>query len=274
MLLTKSDKFTTLSAAKRLVGVSYLGSINSSAKIMKNQKVNHHYTYIIYLAPADSSGVNVCSHSTAECRLGCLATSGRAAMDIASGANKIKNARIRKTLAYSINPEFFLNWIVAEMKSYKAKAERDGYEFSARLNGTSDIDYSRVKIDGKNIFEIFPDVIFYDYTKNHNRLYRPIPNYTLTLSFTGHNGVESKKALDNGFNVAMIFNITKKTAFPEFYDGYTVIDGDLSDLRVGEAKGVIIALRWKNIADKESNNVIKNSIFVVQPRDISLTNHK
>ena len=272
MLLKKEDKFTTVAAAKRLVGVSYVGSINSSAKIMKNQKVNHHYTYIIYLAPANSSGVNVCTHSTKECRLGCLATSGRAAMDIASGANKIQNARIRKTLAYSINPTFFLDWIIAEMKSYKAKAQRDGYEFSVRLNGTSDIDYSKVLLNGKNIFELFPDVIFYDYTKNHNRLYTPIKNYTLTLSYTGYNWEQSKKALNNGFNIAAVFNITKKVPFPTSYRGYTVINGDLSDLRVGEAKGVIIGLRWKVIANKENNVKIKNSIFAIQSTDENIIN--
>jgi len=272
MLLTKDDKFTTIAAAKKLVGVSYIGSINSSAKIMKNQKVNHHYTYIIYLAPSNVSGVNVCSHSTSECRSGCLATSGRTAMDIRSGANKITASRIRKTLAFSINPEFYLSWVIAEMKAFKAKAKRDGFNFSVRLNGTSDIDYTKVKLNGKNIFEIFPDTIFYDYTKNHNRLYRPISNYELTLSYTGRNWEQCKKALDSGFNVAMIFNITKKTAFPKSYKGYKVIDGDLSDLRVGEAKGVIIALRWKNIADSKLNTEIKNSIFAIQSDNKDIIN--
>ena len=77
--------FTTISKAKKETGLSYLGKINISAKLAKNGKVNHQYTYGIYLAPANTSGYNVCSHSTPECRLGCLATSGRAGMEIVAG---------------------------------------------------------------------------------------------------------------------------------------------------------------------------------------------
>ena len=71
-------KFTTIQQAKIQTGLSYLGNINISAKMIKNKKINHEYTYLIYLSPAKTSGYNVCTHSTNECRLGCLATSGHA----------------------------------------------------------------------------------------------------------------------------------------------------------------------------------------------------
>jgi hypothetical protein len=39
-----------------------------------------------------------------------------------------------------------------------------------RLNGTSDIPFENIKfMDGKNIFELFPEIQFYDYTKIPNR---------------------------------------------------------------------------------------------------------
>ena len=104
--------FTTISQAKNQIGLSYLGTVNSSSKLMKNQKVNMQYTYAIYLAPANTSGYNVCSHSTNEYRLGCLATSGRQAIEIFSGIDSIKNARIQKTKLYYEEPDFLLQGLI------------------------------------------------------------------------------------------------------------------------------------------------------------------
>ena len=75
-------EFTTIANAVTETGLSYLGGVSKSAKIMHSQKFSHQYTYAIYLSPANVSGYNVCSHSTPECRLGCLNTSGRAGMDV------------------------------------------------------------------------------------------------------------------------------------------------------------------------------------------------
>jgi len=132
-------KFTSIGKAKKETGLSYLGGINISSKLAKNMKVNV-MTYCLYLSPSKTSGYDVCTESTTECRLGCLATSGRAAMDIACGANIIANARIKKTKLFFEHNEYFMAWLVAEMNAAKAKAERTGFVFSARLNGTSDID--------------------------------------------------------------------------------------------------------------------------------------
>ena len=56
--------------AKRDTGLSNIGAVNSSAKILKNEKYNE-LTYIIYLAPADLSGYEVCPMRTAECTHAC-----------------------------------------------------------------------------------------------------------------------------------------------------------------------------------------------------------
>lgn len=263
-------EFTTMAQAKKLTGVSYLGGVNISAKMIKNQKVSGHYTYCIYLAPYNLSGYNVCQNSTQHCQQGCLATSGRAAMDIQSGANIIKRARIIKTRLFVEQTEFFMQWVIAEINNFKAKALKDGYGFSVRLNGTSDIDYAKVLIGGKNIFEIFPETQFYDYTKNIDRYINKPINYHLTFSYTGLNWDLCKTLLDSGQNVAMVFNLSKKKALPISYNGYSVTNGDLTDLRIDEAKGVIVGLYWKNIADKVVNAKIKNSIFAIQADDINL----
>ena len=259
-------EFTTIAKAKTLTGVSYIGGVNTSAKIKKNMKYNH-LTYIIYLAPAMESGYNVCETSTPECRLGCLSTSGRAAMDIMSGQNKIMKARITKTKLFFEHQDFFMDWVIQEIKRYYKQAQNKGHEFSIRLNGTSDIDWVNVKRNGQNLFEMFPDVKFYDYTKNPVKFWHLPDNYHLTFSFSGRNTVISKKLLDRGHNVAVVFNVKKEEDFPKKFMGYEVINGDLSDLRPNDGKGVIVGLKWKNIANKEDNEIIKKSIFVVQPND-------
>lgn len=262
-------EFINLTQAKKQTKLSYLGNINSSAKIIKNKKVSNNYTYILYLAPADKSGHNVCLFATDECKAGCLSTSGRAAMDLKSGKNIIENARINKTKLFHEHNEFFMKWMIAEMKSFKEKAKRDNYDFSVRLNGTSDIDWTNVFLNGKNIFQIFPDVQFYDYTKNPTMFMRELPNnYHLTFSYTGKNNYIAYKLLDKGFNIAMIFNIDKNESLPETFNGYPVVNGDLTDYRPNDGKGVIVGLRWKKIANDVINQQVKNSIFVIQKDEI------
>ena len=260
-------KFTTIPKAKKLTGLAYLGGVNVSAKIIKNMKVSNNITYSIYLAPAMVSGYNVCPNSTPECRLGCLATSGRAGMDILSGKGMVERARIKKTKLFHEHNDFFMDWLYAELRLAKAKAERNGFNFSVRLNATSDIDWQNVKRDNKNVFDVFPDVNFYDYTKNPTKFFDKPENYHLTFSYSGHNVKMCEKLLNRGFNIATVFNVKRESDLPKTFMGYDVINGDLTDFRPNDEKGIIVGLKWKQIANKENNDKIKNSIFVVQPND-------
>jgi len=260
-------EFTTISKAKKETGLSYLGCVNSSAKMLKSKKVSKQYTYAIYLAPANTSGYNVCSHSTPECRMGCLATSGRQAIEIFSGIDKIKNSRIKKTKLFFEENDFFMAWLIAEIKAAQNKAKRDGYYFSVRLNATSDIDWENVRLNGLNIFEIFPDVSFYDYTKNVNKYINKPENYHLTYSYTGRNWEQCKILLEQGFNIAMVFKTTNENELPTEYKGFKVINGDLTDYRIADGKGIIIGLKWKRIANREVEQQVLNSCFVVNTKD-------
>ena len=258
-------EFTTRGKAKKQTGVNYLGNINSSAKLIKNEKVSENYTYVIYLSPANQSGYNVCPFSTPECRLGCLATSGRAKIERWANMDVIQKARLIKTKLLFENEEFFMRLMVAEMKAYQKKAKLDGYYFSARLNGTSDIDWETIKIDGKNIFEIFPEVQFYDYTKSYKKIVdNRVKNYHLTYSYTGRNTAKCIKVLRAKKNIAIIFNIPKNQAYPKTWNGFKVINGDRTDFRPYEGDGVVVGLKWKNIADRKMNETIRASCFVEQ----------
>jgi hypothetical protein len=249
-------KFTTIANAKTQTGLSYLGSINSSAKIVKNGKVSNQMTYILYLAPANTSGYNVCPNATNECKLGCLNTSGRVKLDV---KNNILNARDKKTKLFFEHNEFFMSWLEAEILAAQNKALKAGYGFSVRLNGTSDIHWQET-----GIFAKFPNVHFYDYTKNPIKFNHIAENYHLTFSYTGYNWSICERLLKQGYNVAVVFNIDKKTDFPKEFNGFEVINGDLTDYRPDDKKGVIVGLRWKSIKDKTVNEQIKNSKFVAQ----------
>lgn len=261
--------FTTIADAKKQTGLAYLGGVNISAKMIKNKKVNKQLTYIIYLAPANTSGYNVCSHSTPECRMGCLATSGHAGMEIMAGkTSKIVDSRIKKTRLFYEQPEFFMQWLIAEIKANQAKAKKQNLGFSVRLNGTADIDWANVLVNGQNIFQIFSDVQFYDYSKSNLKFNNKPNNYHLTYSFTGRNTNQCIELLNRGFNVAVVFNVKRESDLPKTFMNYPVINGDETDFRVLDAKGIIIGLKFKHIANKQAEKQVLNSCFVVQPTDV------
>lgn len=260
--------FKNRSQAKKQTGLSYLGGVNISAKIEKNKKINVK-TYVIYLAPANLSGYNTCSHSTPECRMGCLNTSGRAGMEELCGKTMIVDCRNKKSALLFEQTNFFMQWLIAEIEAHKNLAYKKGFAYSIRLNGTSDIDWANIRVNGKNIFELFPNDVFYDYTKNPNKFKNIPANYHLTMSYTGRNWQVSEMLLQQGFNVAVVFDVKKGKALPQTFNGYKVVDGDVTDYRPNDGKGVVVGLRWKVIANKEVNDFVRNSCFVVRPQKVN-----
>ena len=248
-------------------GFSYLGGVGISNKFKKNILVSKQYTYAMYLAPHKISGHNVCPYSTPECRVGCLYNSGHGGV-----IKSVKNARINRTKLFFENRDKFMGILINEITYFYNRAKKDNYNFSIRLNGTSDIEWENVYYNGKTVFEYFPDVQFYDYTKNPKRmLFKDLPkNYDLTLSYTGRNLNWCMDVLNKGKNVAVVFNTTKKAdnALPETWKGFKVFDGDHTDYRPDDMKGVVIGLRYKIItSDKSINAIIRKSIFVQQLND-------
>ena len=215
--------FTTIADARKQTGLSYLGTKNISAKLIKNEKVSNVVTYCMYLSPSDTSGYNVCAGATKECKLGCLSSSGHRAIEIATGTTRINDCRIKKTRLFFEHREFFMSWLIAEMKVCKKYAEKNNMPFTFRLNGTSDIDWSFINHEGKNVFEIFHDCLSYDYTKLSDRFDSKLANYHLTYSYTGRNVDKCIELLEQGFNVAVVFNTAKKHNLLEtnFHNMYT-----------------------------------------------------
>lgn len=212
-------------------------------------------TFIMHLAPGSLSGFNVCPGASAGCLFSCLNTAGRGHM------KNIQDARIRRTRLFFEDRPTFMAKLVDEVSKGIRKAERKGLIPVFRLNGTSDIRFETVAVDGyRNIFEMFPNTRFYDYTKLANR--RNIPaNYHLTFSRSESNDHLIREAMDNGMNVAVVFATKKNDELPKFvpdgiYDPIPVVDGDETDLRFLDPDGCIVGLRAKGKARKDSSGFV------------------
>jgi hypothetical protein len=243
--------------AKKLTGLSYLGGIATSAKIAKGLKYEE-MTYILYLAPADRSGYEVCPMRSAECTRACLNESGHNKIDIHD--NTINKARVKKTKLFFEQRDFFMQWLQDEIAAAARKAERAGMKFSVRLNGTSDLSPEQFHLNGKNILQLFPDVQFYDYTKVYKRiqLTSKYPNYDITFSYSGTNMTETMAALAAGVRAAIVFD-----EVPAQYLGHEVIDGDAYDMRYMDAGNVVVGLKYKKVRnklDESTSFVIKTKI--------------
>ena len=236
-------------------------------------------TYILHLAPAETSGVNVCA-GAGNCKAICLHFAGNPVY-----MNAKQAARIRRTLAYVADPSRFMRLIVCAILDKLNKHQDE--ELAFRLNGTSDIawenvdfnitpefaTFCRVKfgrilpLGTRNVFEVFnwmrqntgEKVTFYDYTKvKHNWAECQRLGYHLTFSFDGWDNAANLKiaqtALLAGVNVAAAFDLKKNRPLFKTLEGdnalsahsLPIVDGDLTDYRPSDPKGGhIIGLRFK-----------------------------
>ena len=261
--------FENRSQASRVTEISYIGSVNSSAKMVKNMKMNYN-SYIVYLAPHTMSGHNVCAKASEGCISACLNTSGRVIMD--KKEDTILKARLLRTLLFYSNREFFNKWVFAEIESSKNIAKNKGHEFSVRLNGTSDLSTKLFNVDGVNVLDKFKTVQFYDYTKVFNRLEKETrKNYHLTFSYSGENMDEVLRALAKGYNVAVPFLLGKGKGLPTEFLGYEVGDADETDLRFLDTLR-IAGLKVKRVRDNTAVKYAVSKGFVIDPENFKLVN--
>jgi hypothetical protein len=152
-------------------------------KVLKGMKQGYN-TYILHLSPANVSGYETCAKRTAGCTAACLNTAGRGGMfKKGESTNVIQEARKRKTRMFFENREQFMQLLAQDIQKAIRQSEKLGLIPVFRLNGTSDLAWEKYEVaDGKNIFQMFPEVQFYDYTKILGRKVAHIPNYHLTFS--------------------------------------------------------------------------------------------
>lgn len=238
--------------------VKLLSTDNS--KTIKGTKLGY-ITYIMYLSPftQNSKGINLCPHATDGCSKACLFKSGLGGI-----YSHVALGRINKTEWFLENRYEFMAKLDKEIESAIKRHEGNAIPVF-RLNGTSDIRFEKIKVrDNKNIFELYPKVQFYDYTKNVKRFADTLPkNYHLTFSRSEVNDKDANRLLKLGYNVAMVFTKT-----PKVYNGYRVMNGDINDLTFLQPKGRVIGLRYKNLTGTGSDNSLGvKSGFVINTND-------
>jgi hypothetical protein len=176
--------------------------------------------------------------------------------------NVIQKARIRKTKMFFETRNYFMTLLVADIELAIKQSKRMNLIPVFRLNGTSDLAFEKYEVvrNGKffrNIFAAFSEVQFYDYTKILGRKIVDIANYHLTFSAADGNDVDVAKAIQQGYNVATVFGIKKTLPMPETYLGMPVFNGDESDLRFLDPKGVVVGLYAKGKAKKDTSGFVK-----------------
>jgi len=229
-------------------------SVSSDAKTVKGETLGF-LTGILYLAPATTTKWNTCSMAkVAQCDKACLYSAGRGAF------SSVQTARVNKTIWFFEERQTFMQQLVVDIKRLINKAHKQGLQPLVRLNGTSDIRWETIglTVDGvayNNIFDVFPDVSFYDYTKDANRKGLPL-NYDLTFSYSGVEGFQPfvEIAIAKGMRMAVVFRTEKD--IPATFKGIPVVSGDKSDVRHLDDDGVIVGLYAKGKAKLDQTGFV------------------
>ncbi len=211
-------------------------SVSADYKTRKGEAFGY-LTAILYLAPHNVAGLgNVCPNASPECVALCLNTAGRGVF------NSVQNGRIRRTREFFADRKAFVATLHVEIAALVRKATREGFAPVVRLNGTSDIGW-----EAFGIMQAFPGVTFY--TKSPIRMRRYLAgklpaNYSLTFLRSECNEPLALEMLANGGNVAVVFSTKRHDALPAAWNGYRVLDGDVSDTRFADDRALLVARDW------------------------------
>lgn len=238
----------------------------SQPKAVKGEKFGYE-TAVLHLAPYTFAGVrnangqivNVCPKADG-CEKACLFMAGHAGI-IKSGetTNSILEARKNRTRMLFADRPAFVRQLAIELRMLAKRAAKKGMKAALRLNGTSDLDW----------FGIAPEIValcaelgirMYDYTKVPGRIKRVSAAYSVTFSLSAGNDAAAAEWLRNGGNVAVVF---RNAEFPETFTigGETrqVVSGDDSDLRFLDPAGVIVALKAKGPAKRDTSGFVRDA---------------
>ena len=232
-------------------------SINSNPKLVKGDKLSDKYlSAITHLSPINT---RICPYQDiAKCKEACLNTAGRGGIfKKGETTNVIQEARKRKTKLFLEDRDTFMQLLVKDIQAFIRKCDRLDKKPCIRLNGTSDIQWETIPIgEYENIFAMFPDVQFYDYTKIPTRKVSHIKNYHLTWSYSEANDKYAKLFDKVPYNKAVVFN----GALPSMFKELKVIDGDKTDMRFLDEPNSVVGLKAKGKARQDTSGFVINVI--------------
>ena len=235
-------------------------TVNGNPKLVKGDKLSDKYlSAIMHLSPINT---RICPYQDiAKCKEACLNTAGRGGIfKKGESTNTIQEARKRKTDLFLNDRNTFMELLVKDIQAFVRKCERLSKKPCIRLNGTSDIQWELIPVDNyANIFDMFSDVQFYDYTKIPTRKVSSIKNYHLTWSYSEANDKYARLFEQVPYNKAVVFH----GGLPRLFKGIKVIDGDTTDMRFLDKQNRVVGLKAKGLAKKDTSG------FVIQTLQIA-----
>ena len=225
---------------------------SGNPKTDKNQSVEGLENIVVLhlnLAPADLSGYNVCPMASQGCKSACLHTAGNPVFQAQKDKGRINRARF-----YMQDRDKFMTQLTRELINFVKWCDKNKKIGVVRLNTTSDISW-----ENYNLFEKFPMLQFYDYTKIQKRALKFArgeypPNYHLTYSLNEDNYDKAVEVLNEGGNIAVVF----RKDLPDTFMGKKVVNGDLHDLRYLDPKNVVVGLKAKGKAKTDYSGFVMN----------------
>ena len=197
--------------------------LTTNSKIDKSLKVYPEYeASILQLLPNKHLCVNY-----KLCIKTCLAFKG-----LAKVYPSVIKSRKAKSEYFVNDTDTFIKQLIREIKNQEKRALKKNKKAVVRLNGFTDIDYEKF-----GIFKLFPNVQFYDYSADYERvLNNNNPNLHYTFSYKGNNLKECIELLKNDVSIAVI-DIPEN----QFFNDYDVehIDGDKHDFRFKHGKAIV-----------------------------------
>ena len=197
--------------------------LGTNSKIDKSLKVYPEYeASILQLLPNKHLCVNY-----KLCMKTCLAFKG-----LAKVYPSVIKSRKAKSEYFVNDTDTFIKQLIREIKNQEKRALKKNKKAVVRLNGFTDIDYEKF-----GIFKLFPNVQFYDYSADYERvLNNNNPNLHYTFSYKGNNLKECIELLKNDVSIAVI-DIPEN----QFFNDYDVehIDGDKHDFRFKHGKAIV-----------------------------------
>jgi hypothetical protein len=194
----------------------------SQAKLGKSKE----FTVGLTLQHAAVSGVETCPWR-GECARVCVLDNGNGRY-----ANTQHGRNVKTQFLYEF-PVAFTRLLMEELRGLSAKYER----VLVRLNVNSDIRWARILpalVNG----EIFPNVYFYDYTKNAAVLSGAGmvgAHYRAVYSVNENSDLDKVAAfVARGGTAAIVTTRKKNTPPPTSFMGLPVLDGDATDNRYDE----------------------------------------
>jgi hypothetical protein len=189
---------------------------------------------------------NLCPMASKGCAAACLSRSGQSGMPAQQRAQAVRTAFI---LSHPYHAGVLIGH---EVRLALSKSS----QVNLRLNTTSDIRWEMVAPAAMRALAA-AGVLLYDYTAWSPADRQASDQYSLTYS-----AKEPAKTSDDyltailssGGNVAMPFTTGKGQALPVEWHGFRVIDGDESDERRNDPRGVVVGLRAKGFEWKRDNS--------------------